>query len=85
MATTSIAQHARLTVAGTSMTGLLLVILGGGLVASDSEHVHDVGMLSLDSPAVIWGVLLFGLGGLFLVLSVVAVGVALGLALADRY
>ena len=85
MATHLLAQHARLSVAGTSMTGLLLVTLGGGLVARDAERVHDIGMLSLDSPALVWGVLLFGLGGLFLVLSVVAIGVSLGLALADRY
>lgn len=85
MASTRFAHHARLSVAGTSMAGLLLVTLGGGLVARDAERVHDIGMLSLDSPSLVWGVLIFGLGGLFLILSVVAIGVSLGMDLADRY
>jgi hypothetical protein len=85
MASTRFAHRARLLVAGTSMAGLLLVTLGGGLVARDAERVHDIGMLSLDSPTLVWGVLMFGLGGLFLILSVVAIGVSLGMDLADRY
>lgn len=78
------AQYARLSVAGSALLGLMLATLGGGLVAQDAKQVHELGRLSLESTEVVFGILLFGLGGLFLVVSAVALGVSLGLSLLER-
>ena len=77
------AHYARLSIAGTTLAGLMLVTLGGGLISKEASHVDDIGHLTLDSPLVIWGTLMSGLGIMSLLVAVVALGVSLGQRLND--
>ncbi len=77
-------QYARLWIAGSALVGLCLVTLGGGLISQEATKVDDIGHLSLDSPLVIWGTLMSGLGVMALLVPVIALGVSLGYRLNDR-
>jgi len=76
-------QYARLWIAGTTLVGLMLVTLGGGLISKEASHVDDIGHLTLDSPLIIWGTLMSGLGIMSLLVAVIALGVSLGHRLND--